>query len=65
MYGPVFFQGSVRGERSREFLEPFIHELANEKLRLGYFQEDPARACTAAHAISACSLQFLNKNLTI
>ncbi|RZC35148.1 DDE 3 domain containing protein, partial [Asbolus verrucosus] len=42
------FQGTVTGERYRqEFLDPFIHQLDDEELHVGYFQQDGATAHTA------------------
>ncbi|KAJ3659556.1 hypothetical protein Zmor_011240 [Zophobas morio] len=48
IYGPIFFHDTMTGERySQQILEPFIQQLDDEELQLGYFQQDGATAHTA------------------
>jgi hypothetical protein len=47
IYGPIFFDGTINGERYRQvMLEPFINQLDDEEIRVGYFQQDGATAHT-------------------
>lgn len=53
IYGPVFFHDTINGERyKRIMLEPFINQLDDEEIQLGYFQQDGATAHTTSANLS-------------
>lgn len=53
IYGPVFFEDTINGERYRNnLLQPFIEQLMDDELRDGFFQQDGATAHTAQETMT-------------
>lgn len=55
--GPIFFYETINAERYRTLiLEPFLEQLHDDELQVGYFQQDGATAHTAR-----ATIQFLEQ----